>query len=291
MEAKMEYRKLIASKNVNMEAQCFFRYVYGFKDRFDPHYHEFYEIFLTIKGTVIHHINGIDQRLPEGCLVFIRPEDRHSFRYEDSRCLQNEYINLTFTLETAEELFHYLSDGYPSERLLNCPMPPMVMLSAEETQTLVKRISQLNCTDWDDMRALKLQMRVLLVEIFTRYFVRCSDEDSDNRPPWLSQLMAKMENPENFVLGSDQMVRLSGRTREHVARSLKKYCGVTVADYINRLRINYASNLLLNTNTPILSICFECGFQSMSYFYRVFCACQGMSPGEFRKKHGRKQLL
>lgn len=287
----MEYRKLLATNNVNMEAQCFFQYVYGFKDRFDPHYHEFYEIFLTIKGTVMHHINGVDQKLPEGSLVFIRPDDRHGYRYEGSQCRQNEYINLTFTTETAEEMFHYLSDGYPTEALLRCPMPPMILLSEDEKKSLVKRISELNCTDWDDKRALKLQMRVLLVEIFTHYFVRCLDEGSDNRPPWLSQLMARMEHPENFVLGNDQMVRLSGRTREHVARSLQKYCGVTVADYINRLRVNYASNLLLNTNTPILSICFECGFQSMSYFYRVFSACRGMSPGAFRKKYGREHLL
>lgn len=283
----MEYVRLLAEKNVDMNAECFFQYVYGYKDRFNPHCHDFYEIVLTVKGTVAQHVNGIEQRLPEGTLYFIRPDDCHGYRYDDEESLSTEYVNLTFTRQTADELFSYLSDGFPSEALLRADMPPTVYLSAEQTAKLVSRIRELNCADWEDKQALKFRMRVLLIEVFSKYFDRYAVDPSEQIPAWLSELTLQMERPKNFILGSDRMIELSGRTREHVARSLKKYYGLCPSEYINRLRINYACNLLLNTNASILSICFDCGFQSLSYFYRVFRQYRGMSVHEFRKKHGR----
>lgn len=286
-----EIRRLSAEKNVDMEAECLFRYVRGVNDRFSVHAHDYYEIFLTVEGTVTHHVNGKTQKLPQGSLVFIRPDDVHGYVYDSPKSAETAYINLTFTRGTAEQLFHYLSDGFPSKQLLSCDMPPCVLLSNADRQRLVSRISALNCADWQDKQALKLRMRVLLLDVFARFFGDIPDTDRAEIPHWLSYLMAQMEHPENFVLGNERMVELSGKSREHVARNLKKYCGVTVTEYINRLRINYASNLLINTNTPIITVCFECGFQSMSYFYRVFKLYRNMSPAEFRDAYGSKYLI
>jgi len=284
----MGSKRLSAEKCVDMEAECLYRYVQGANDRFSPHAHDFYEIFLTVKGTVTHHINGRIQKLPEGSLVFIRPDDVHGYVYDDPKSNETAYINLTFTRATAEQLFSYLSDGFPSGELLSREMPPSVLLSHTDRQDLVARISELNCADWQDKQALKMRMRVLLLDVFIRYFYELPEAEDRATPPWLMKVIMEMEKPENFILGNARMVELSGRSREHVARNLKKYCGITVTEYVNRLRINYASNLLINTNTPIITICFECGFQSLSYFYRVFKQYHSMSPQEFRNNYGRE---
>jgi len=60
---------------------------------------------------------------------------------------------------------------------------------------------------------------------------------------------------------------------------------MTPSEYINSLRVNYASNLLINTNTPVIDICYTCGFQNLSYFYRVFKRTYNLSPGDFRKQY------
>ena len=159
-----EIRRLSAEKNVDMESECLFRYVRGVSDRFSLHAHDYYEIFLTVEGTVIHHVNGRIQRLPEGSLVFIRPDDNHGYVYEDPKSAETAYINLTFTRQTAEQLFQYLSDGFPSKQLLSCDMPPCVLLSHADTQWLVSRISALNCADWQDKQALKMRVRMVLME-------------------------------------------------------------------------------------------------------------------------------
>ena len=119
-----EYSLFSAKGNVDFEAECLFRFVKGAQDVFYPHAHDYYEIFLTVTGAVTHQINGVTEVLPEGCLVFIRPNDVHGYRYDSPKSVQTEYINLTFTRATANELFSFLSDSFPSTALLSSPMPP-----------------------------------------------------------------------------------------------------------------------------------------------------------------------
>ena len=130
-------------------------------------------------------------------------------------------------------------------------------------------------------------MRAILADIFTRYFIQMQINEEERSPLWLERLMNDMELPENFKQGLERMTELSGKSREHLSRSLKKYKGISISEYINSLRINYASNLLINTNIPIINVCYDTGFGSLSYFYRVFNDHNGVSPKEFRE-HNRK---
>lgn len=280
-----KYKRLSAKDCVDTEAECLYQYVYGANDIFNPHRHEFCEIFITISGGVTHWINGTTQILPEGCLVFIRPDDVHGYIYETPQSVKTSYINLTFTKETADLLFEYLSSDFPSDTLMSCPTPPTVILSSLEKERLMAQIGELNIVNWQDKSALKLRMRAILADIFVRFFGSISPQAQSRVPLWLSRVLYDMEQPENFSLGIDRMIELSKKSREHLSRTLKKHYGVTITEYVNDLRINYASNLLIKTNTPVLDICFNCGFQSVSSFYKVFKNKYSLSPREFRQRH------
>ena len=282
-----DFKRLTVKECVDIESQCLYRYVYGSNDVFFPHCHEFYEIFITVTGTVTHYINGIKQKLPEGSLVFIRPDDVHAYIYDSPKSNQTAYINLTFTYETAELLFKFLSDSFPSKELLSYDMPPTITLNTIEKNRLLKQIEELNIINWQDKNLLKIRMRSILADIFVRYFSSNIAGPMDSGPLWLEQLLSDMENPENFIAGTERMISLSNRSREHLSRCLKQHLGLTPSEYINELRINYASNLLIHTNTPILEICFMCGFQSLSYFYKVFTIKYAQSPNEFRKQSNK----
>lgn len=281
----MEYKRLSAEACIDKGTDCRYHYVYGYKDSFNPHCHDFYEIFVTISGVVTHKINGTVQKLPEGSMVFIRPDDQHGYLYETPESRKAEYINFAFTREAARRLFAYLSDGYAAENLLHCDMPPTVLLSGTQKNRLLSQISELSVVNWENKEALKLRMRAILVDIFVQFFFKLPQNKKDQIPHWLSEVMMEMENPENFVVGMERMISISKKSREHVLRSIKKYFGITAAEYINELRLNYASNLLLYTNSDILEICYACGFQSQSYFYKVFKHKFGVSPKVFRATH------
>lgn len=277
-----KYKRLEKEYNVDMEAECQYQYVNYSKDNlFLPHCHDFFEIFLIISGEISHFINEYTIHLPEGTLVFIRPDDIHGYLHYKKSC---EYINLTFTQETAKELFSYLSSGFPAKELLDAKMPPSVILNTTERKRLLHEISELNTVNWQNKTALKLRMRALLANIFVRYFSNIPKESSDELPLWLSLLIKDMEKPENFTIGAKQMVKLSGKSREHLSRVVKKYLNTSVSDFINDLRINYAANLLLYTDTSVLDVCYSSGFGTTSRFYKIFKEKYGVSPKEFRKR-------
>lgn len=279
----MKYPRYTVENNVDIEAECLYRYVRCAEDICNPHCHDFYEIFFIVSGSVMHTVNDVTQKLVEGNLVFIRPDDCHAFVYDEEVRAKSSYINLTFTRETAREMFAYLTNDFSSDELLSCDMPPIVMLTKSERKYLLSRISELNIINWQDKRALKMRMRVILADIFVRFFSRLPNVVSNDIPVWLSALVVEMERPENFIDGMDKMVELSKRSREHLTRCMKKYYGVSITEYINELRINYASNLLIHTYTPVLDVCFSSGFQSTSYFYKIFKAKYGISPTGFKK--------
>lgn len=270
--------------NVDFDSECLYKFAFGDNDITIYHSHTYYEIFLVVSGFVTHFVNGKKDILPEGTLVFIRPDDAHSFVYETPESRNVSYINLTFTIETLESLFEYLSESFPSEELLLCDMPPKIFLGNFEKKQLYNHLKELNSVNWKDKHALKHRMRSMLADIFVRYFSINSEDTETNLPVWFSRLLAEMEQSENFIQGLDRMIELSGKSREHLTRTFKKYLDTSPTKYINELRINYATNLLMYTNTPVLDICFNCGFQSVSHFYKTFKRIHGISPLESKER-------
>ena len=70
----------------------------------------------------------------------------------------------------------------------------------------------------------------------------------------------------------------------YFCKMFKKATGLNFTDYVSRVRIEKAKNLLLNPNLRISEIAYEIGFQSLTHFNRVFKRIVGQSPTEYRDK-------
>lgn len=76
-----------------------------------------------------------------------------------------------------------------------------------------------------------------------------------------------------------------GYTPEALTRLFKKEYGTTPLTYLKHLRIQKASELVLEGQLPLKQIATSCGFSSHNYFSRSFKQITGLTPDEFRKKH------
>lgn len=65
-------------------------------------------------------------------------------------------------------------------------------------------------------------------------------------------------------------------------RLIKQRTGKSFVDFVNEMRLGYATRLLIESNKSISEICFECGFNNISNFNRIFKKKQGITPSEFR---------
>ena len=66
-------------------------------------------------------------------------------------------------------------------------------------------------------------------------------------------------------------------------RFIKQRTGNSFIDFVNEIRLGYATRSLIETNKSVSEICYECGFNNISNFNRIFKKKQGSSPTEFRK--------
>ena len=284
-EGVLTPKRLLAKWHLDNDAQCRFRYVRDETERFVLHCHDYYELFLMVKGTALHSVNGRTDIVEEGNLIFIRKNDVHDYKSNGGPF---EFANLAFSEETLKNLFEYLGDGFPGSRLLDAPYPPELRLSENETKKLYHKLAELNTVNFADSAKLRFKMRKLLADVFADYFETPGDRDSDI-PFWLENAYRKMRDPRNFIEGKERLFALAGKAREHTTRCMKKYYGITPTDYINELRLSYAANLLVSSNLNATEICYECGFQNVSWFYNEFTARFGLPPGQYKKKGGHNR--
>lgn len=268
---------------IDPESEIHYAYHKSLASITSPHSHDFYEIFLITKGEAIHKINNKEEIIKEGNLIFIRPDDIHNYaKLEDKNC---ELVNLAFPASTIQSLFEYFGDGFHSDKLLKAEYPPKIELSKVEKTILVSRFEKLNTLKRTSKKKIKTELRILLADIFSRYFTYQENSVSEIIPGWLVQLKSEMGIKENFVLGINRMYELCERTPEHISRSFKKYYNESPTEYITNLRLNYAANLLSNSDEDITTIALECGFENLSHFYHLFKKKFSASPKEFRIRH------
>ena len=253
-------KRLKASKHLDEQSECRYRFVKTATEHFVPHCHEYYEIFLTTGGSAIHFVNGISERITGGYLIFVRKDDEHDYKNYDA---DFEMVNLAFSENTLNLLFSYLGEGFPSRALLESPLPPTVRLSDSETRSLYMKFANIGNT---------------------------AGESGEKIPFWLENAYEKMKIPKNFIEGKNKFFDLAGVSREHATRCLKKYYNITPSEYVNDLRLSYAANLFLASNLNAADVCYECGFQNLSWFYNAFGSKFGVPPAKYRELYKAQSL-
>lgn len=95
-------------------------------------------------------------------------------------------------------------------------------------------------------------------------------------------IMDNLENPTLDVLFLTSQI---GMSRSSLYAKMKALTGMSVNDYINKFRIEKATQLLINTDLPILIISEQTGFNSQRYFSTAFKAMVGCTPSQYRNNN------
>lgn len=75
------------------------------------------------------------------------------------------------------------------------------------------------------------------------------------------------------------------------SRFMKKRTGKNYIEYLNDLRLGIGSRFLVDTSKTIAEISYECGFNNLSNFNRIFKKRKGYTPKEFRENYSRMRIL
>ncbi len=94
------------------------------------------------------------------------------------------------------------------------------------------------------------------------------------------------------AFGEADLAATAGMTASAFSRSFRKHTGMGVVEYVNRLRINLACQMLMNdAGLSVTDICYAVGFNNLSNFNRQFLRRKGMPPSRFRALHEDNRAL
>jgi AraC-like DNA-binding protein len=80
-----------------------------------------------------------------------------------------------------------------------------------------------------------------------------------------------------------QLATLAGQSPSGFSRSFRRHTGMAFVQYVNRLRINVACQMLMSDEgLSITDVCYAAGFNNVSNFNRQFLMQKSMSPSRFR---------
>ncbi len=111
------------------------------------------------------------------------------------------------------------------------------------------------------------------------YINQYSQKEQDR----IRQIYAYIDQHYQRKIILEEVAALSNLGREAFCRYFKKATGNTFIGFLNQYRISQAKRLLL-MGKNVSETCFNCGFESLSYFNRIFKKVTGENPSAFKKK-------
>ena len=139
--------------------------------------------------------------------------------------------------------------------------------------------SRRNLDKWElGQIALKLKP-----EIEARARANMSAGGGDKKSAEVRSGFPKTENPIAEKINTEELAALLHLSRVGLIMKFKKHMGCTPADFLIRLRMQYAKHLLLEGNTPINEIARLCGYHNAYYFSNAFKHIYRSSPLHYRQ--------
>jgi len=164
-----------------------------------------------------------------------------------------------------------------------------ILFSKETAKRLTPRIIQLNHKDGFDS---VLELMSILNELSASSKTRILSDSSFNNTESHTYSSARVEKTydymnKNFdkVIGLNEVARLANMSEASFSRFFKSHTGITFIDSLTEIRLGHASRMLIDTSLSVAEIAYNCGFNNISNFNRIFKKKKKCTPKEFRETY------
>lgn len=238
----------------------------------DLHWHGRLEVIHVIdgKGTVSVDFTQID--VSKGDIVVVPPYSLHTARGRCGQLLSSQTV--VFHLDCLRGNRSYtpvIRNGMPGYREISSVMDLIFLPSSgspESRETL--------------MRGYATALYGLL-RCHGHEYLRQEQQAQVSQP--IKDVISYIHSHCHERIGVDQLARVAGYSKYYFVRYFTKHVGCSCTYYIQAIRLKRARELLSSTSANITDISAQTGFESVSYFIKVFRSQVGMTPLQYRQQH------
>lgn len=253
------------------------------------HYHPELELHYTIKGEGIRLVGDNISHFGVGEVILLGENLPHVWRSKDGENSENivEAIVIQFSPHCLGKNFFQLPETYLIPRIFELAKKGLIIQgdTAEKIRGLMVR----------SLHASRFERILYLLEIIGTI---SESEDTATiassfafyKPNELES--ARLDSIYSYTLANfdkeislEDIASVSNLSITSFCRYFKTMTKKTYFDFLTEVRISHACRMIVEDKYAINVICFDCGFNNVSNFYRHFKKIIGLTPFEYKKKY------
>ena len=251
------------------------------------HWHSELELIVIKKGRGIVSADLEKRAVSSGDIVLIRPGQLHSIEQEQNHNMK--YENIIFKPEllisgsadlcAIRYILPFMEGAIPSETYLT-----PALSYYKEISECIRQIDLL-CSAQPE--GYQLAVKSFLFRFF--YLLISNSRKKETASASQTKSLEKMKSILKYVeehyaehITIDDMASLTYYSKSHFMKFFKQNMGSGFIEYLNDYRLTMSERLLKSSDSSVLEIAQQCGFDNLSYFNRIFKRKYGLSPGKWR---------
>lgn len=264
-----------------------------FQDHIDQsvwHYHQEFELSFITEGSGKRIVGDSVEAFHPGDLIFIGPRIPHVW-------ISDAQVRTTHSGRTLESVYLLFNQDILPHGLTALPelkeVKRAILLSERgiritgDTLNQVSRI-MLQLPYLGSMKRLMLFYEIMHIigsgdsftYLATEGYIRTKFETSNTRVRTIHEFMM---NHYREDLNLEEIADLVHMAPASLCRFFKTATGQTIFSYLNKIKVDYACNLLMNTDLNVVDISYDCGFNNLSHFNKQFRNITSLTPTQYRK--------
>ena len=249
------------------------------------HFHPEYELVYVEGASATRHVGDHISQFTNSDLVLIGSNIPHlNFDHGVNTSYRKEVLHIKRSFK--EDVMAEFPEMQSVDRLLELSKYGLAFSGTikDEIGTMLKRLYLLEPFDFF-MQSLNILQKLSQSNEFellhSKPYVNRYRKKEQAR---IRQIHALIDERYQNKITVDEVAKLCNLTKPAFCRYFKKATGNTFINFLNQYRISQAKRLLL-MGRNISETCYECGFESLSYFNRTFKKVTEENPSEFKKRH------
>lgn len=224
----------------------------------------------TLKGSGTVKIGGQEHILDEGKAFFLKMPGEESYYFDEKHNRAPwELVFIMLECHGAERYCQYIEEHLG--KIISLP------ISHEAIQLLLKLHA--------DAKGQRIQSPFLLSSrAFEFLCLLCcaSQQNADSGSGLIERARDYIRRSSGRPIGISDVAAFLKVSPSHLSREFYKSTGMKPIDYLTRVRLEKAVDLLASSDIKIEGIGNRCGFSSANYFGKVFKRHMAMTPAQFR---------
>lgn len=256
------------------------------------HYHPELELHYVIKGEGVRFIGDNISNFSSGELILLGENLPHTWRcneeyYQGNNDFDVEAIVIHFLPDCLGKDFINLPESFMIPKLFEKAKKGMV-IHGKAKAALIRFIK--NAPDANQIDKLIILLNILKLlsetEEYTEItashaFYQSNESDSIRLNKICNHTLSNYKRD----ITLKEIADYSNLSVTSFCRYFKLMTKKTYYDFLIEIRISHACRLLIENKIPTENICFECGFNNVSNFYRHFKKVAGITPMEYKKRY------